>query len=562
MIAPNSNLLCEQATLYHYDFLDDESRRLIPESIISHIEQCQHCHEQINQLQAVLSQTDGIESEQKQVGPAFDAILKLHFAYIGKRVTCEIVKPFLPGLLDPTIEIKIPTPITAHLNNCRQCTEDLEAIRRLNLNRKQLRRLSQLFIDNSAKDKVSCSQAQAAILAVVFMAFRETNEEVLKHLCICPDCRRSLYEYREDICKDLDSKIGLGQFPCESVSATDIFDYVMPYGMDPANDQYAKFRESLISHLRSCRTCLAKIQELHQTIYNTVERVESEVVTIYHIDESAKAQAISESDDLYAGFPIRVEMPGRENRVDVEQPGAIIDFTDRLKHKVSALNVKALLKTGVAAAAVILIGLALLLNAPAAKAVTIERICKALENAKNVHIVTSDPNKTESTQERWVSRTLNIYMLKAGKELVLWDIPDRIEKVKALDTGLVETKAMSAEIVVEIEKTISGTLGLLPFTDISDIPPGAEWKIVTDDALQAGTEGIEVYELTWTKKAYDGSEVFFEWLFFVEPKKNLPKRTEFYQKLATDSEYTLMSVKIVEYLSDNEMEAVFQEASF
>ena len=55
MIAPNHNLLCKQAELYYYDFLRDESRGLIPESFVNHVEQCQHCREQINKLKAALS---------------------------------------------------------------------------------------------------------------------------------------------------------------------------------------------------------------------------------------------------------------------------------------------------------------------------------------------------------------------------------------------------------------------------------------------------------------------------------------------------------------------------
>ena len=563
MISRNPESNCMNAQLYYYDFLSKETRAGIPESALEHIIQCLNCQAEMDKLKVLLAKADErIETEQSRKNSAITALLRLHFAHIGEPLKCNTVKLFLASLADPVLQIQIPTPITVHIDKCQACCDDLLTLRDLHLTHEQLFRLGRLLEKKPDDDTVSCSQAQTAILAVVFMAFRETNAEVLRHLCICPDCRKSLYEYRENVCKDLDSRIGQGQFPCESVSATDIFDYVVPYGIDPANDQYAKFRESLISHLRSCRTCLAKMQELHQTIYNITERAESEVVTIYHIDESAKAQAISESDELYAGFPIRVETPGRENRVNVEQPGAIIDFTARLKHKVSVLNVKAFLKTGIAAAAVILIGLALLLNAPSAKAVTIEQIYTALENVKNVYIATFDPNKTEPLQERWVSRTLNIYMSKAGKELVLRHIPNRIKKVKDLDTDLVETRPMSTEMVTEIEKTISEIFGLLPFTDISDIPPGAELNILTDDALQVNTEGIEVYDLTWTEKTYDGSEVFFKWRFFVEPKTNLPQRAESYRKLTTDSEYNLKIVMIVEYLSDGKIEAIFKEASF
>jgi len=169
MIAPNHNSLCGEAKLYYYDFLCDESRGLIPESIIDHIGPCQQCQKQINQLKVVLSQTEGIESEQGQVSSAITTMLELHFAYIGKRVTCETVRPFLPGLLDPALEIRIPTPITIHLDNCRQCAqcaEDLEAIQRLNLDHKHLCRLSQLFAEEHAQDATKCSEKGGTIKSV------------------------------------------------------------------------------------------------------------------------------------------------------------------------------------------------------------------------------------------------------------------------------------------------------------------------------------------------------------------------------------------------------------
>ena len=563
MIAHNPNLLCRQAKLHYYDFLCDESHGLIPESVVNHIEQCQHCQEQINELKAVLSQINGLESEQGQVSSAITVMLKLHFAYIGKHVTCKTVRPFLPSLLDLALEIRIPTPITTHLDNCRQCSEDLETIRKLNLNRKQLRRLSQLFAEEPAEDNIMCSQAQAAILAVVTMAFREANAGALKHLCTCPNCRKLLYQYRETVRGQLihDKRAGK-KIPCEEVSATDIFDYCVPYGIDPASDQYAKFRESLTSHMRSCPTCLAKMQQLHNTVYNIAERAESEVVTIYHVDESAKAEALSESDDLYAGFPIKVEVTSREDRVDAEEPASTIDFTTALKQKVSAMNLKPLVKTAIAAAAVILIAVALLLNTPAAKAVTIERIYEAIEKVKNVYITSFVPNKKEPIQEKWVSRTLNTYMTKTGKELVLWDIPNSARKSKQLDTAVIETKPLTDDMITGIEKKMSGSLGLTPFYDISEIPEDAEWSRVTGDRLEVTHKDVELYDLKWVEKRYDGSLKLKKWRVFVDAETNFPRKTEFYEKLPTDSEYTLRLVMVVEYLSDGEIQAVIGDASF
>ncbi len=561
MIAPNPNLLCKQAVLYYYDFLCDESRALIPESVVNHVEQCQHCREQISKLKAALSQADDLESEQGQVRSAVTAMLKLHFDYIGKPVTCNIVKPFLPCLLDPALEIRIPTPIITHLHNCQECSEDLDIIRSLSLSRKQLCRLSQLFAEKPTGNDISCSKARDAIPAAVSMVFSGIDSEVLKHLCKCPVCRGLLYKKRQKICDSLPEDSQSLGFPCESVSSTDIFDYVVPYGIDPAKDQYAKFRKSLTSHVTTCPTCLAKMQTLHETIYYIAERPDSDVVTIYHIDESAKAEARSESDEIYAGFPIRVETANREDEVNTGRSASTIAFGAALKEKVSAMNLKSLAKTAVAAAAIILIAVALFLSTQTAKAVTIDKIYKAFVKVKNVHISKFD-DKKELIQERWVSRALNIYMTKTGKELVLSDIPNGVRKSKQLGTAVTDTKPLTNDEVADVEKKISGSLGLMPFYDISEVPLDREWSRITDNGLEDVSEGVEVYDLIWTEKKHGGSAVFKKWRFFVDPETNLPQKTEFYEKSPTDSEYTLASVMVVEYLSNSEIKALIKDIGF
>ncbi len=561
MIAGDFNSLCKQAELYYYDFLSNESREPVPEFIVNHIRRCRHCRKQVNQLDGVLSQAEGyVEPGQSQVSCAAAALLKLHFTYTGKSVTCNTVKPFLPSLLEPALEVRIPTPITAHLDNCPRCSEDLDTIRELNLGREQMLRLSRLFAEKPGEDNVSCSQAQTAILAVVSMAFHETDSETLKHLCICPDCRSVLYQYRETVRKEyIHNGAERENFPCETVSASDIFDYAVPYGLDPANDQYAGFRQSLTSHLCACPTCLAKIQQLHSTIYNIAERVESEVVTIYHIDNTAKVTG--ESDDLYAGFPIRVEIANREDKVKIEQPARTIDFAAALKQKVSAKKLKPLLKTGIAAAAVIFIGLALFLHIPAAKAVTLDRIYKAIEKIKNVHISSFVPDKKEPIQEQWVSRTANTYILKTENESVLWDFQNCVRKSKQSGADSVATSLLSSEMIIKIKETVDGFWGLVPFDDLSVIPKDADWSPVTNKGLKL-TDDVEIYDLTWTVKTYDGSVSFRKWRVFIDLRTNLPKRTEFYRKSAGDIEHRLVSIKVVEYLSDIEMQKVIKEASF
>jgi hypothetical protein len=562
MTAPNDNPLCRQAEAHYYDFLHEGNRKQIEGHIIDHIEHCQNCQVQINWLREVLSQSEsGLEEDQKRARTAVNHMLKLHFSNIGKCVTCGVVKPYLPTLLDSALTIKIPTPITAHIDNCQQCLEDLETIQHLNLSPKQLRRLSRIFAEEPPKDVVKCSEIAEMTKSVAAMDFGLTTAEALQHLSKCPSCRDVLYEERQKMRDNLSECEYSSEFPCEAVSATDIFDYVVPYGLDPANDQYAKFRESFISHLRTCPNCLAKMQELHKTIYGISNRTGFEVITVYHIDESAKAKTASETKELYAGFPVRVDVI-RPEEVKTKTPAPIIDLGSALKQKVSTRNLKLLVRIGVAAAAVILIAVALFSNIPAAKAITLSQIYKALEKVKNVHISSFVPDKTEPIQEQWVSRTLSIYMSKTGKQSILWDIRNRVRKSKQLDAASVETSPLSTEMITEIEGAIGSFWGLVPFADLSVVPGNAKWNRITDRSLEVTAKDIEVYDLAWSERAYDGSTVFNKWRFFVDPKTNLPKRTESYQKLPADDEYILISAMEVEYLSDSKMQEAIKKVFF
>jgi hypothetical protein len=563
MVALNFNSLCKEAELYYYDFLCREDRKAVPEFITDHIKQCRQCQGQLNQLAHVLSMAEGhIEPWQKQVDSAVNMMLKLHFAYVGKTVTCQTARPFLPTLLDHALEIGIPTPITAHLDNCKECSEDLETIRMLNLSRKQLRQLSQLFTDKSAGSSISCADAQNAIPSVVSMMFSEIDSEVLKHICACPDCRELLYQRREMVLRGLQkTSLVKDKFPCEKVSARDFFDYAVPYEIDPVNDQYAKFRESLTSHLRTCPTCLVKMQELHKTIYGICERPESEVVTVYHVDESAKAQAREPSNIPYAGFPVRVDISRREEVKDDSLLPAV-NFDAALRRKAWVTNLKPLFKSALAAAAVISIVALLLLNAPVAKAVTLSQIYKAVEGIKNVYVAKFAPDKTKPIQEIWASQTLRIYVTKTGEELTLWDIRNGVVKMKRPDAREVETTQLSVENIADIESKVNGHLGLVPFTQMSEIPADAQWSRVIDNSLEAASGETEIYDLVWPEASCGNSVVFKKWRFFVNPQTNLPRRTEFSEKLSTDNDYVLESMNIIEYLGDTDAQLVLKQVSF
>ncbi len=558
MITVNDNSICEQARTYYYDYLWEELRECIPARMLSHIDKCRHCQAEVNRLKIVLAEAGSTG----KITSAVTTVLRLHFAYTNALVTCETVRAFLPSLADPALEVGVPTPITVHLDKCQQCADDLEAIQQLTLTHKQLCRLGQLFAEKPAEDFIGCSQAQAATLAVVTMVFPKTktntNAEVLKHLCICPDCRELLYKYRETVREELlQDREAQEKFPCEVVSAENIFDYVVPYGIDPANDQYAKFRPAFTSHARACPKCLGKMQELHSAVYSILERRESGIVTRFKIfDESARDSIVSSPDNVYQDWPIEVEVLDKSK----PEPG-IIAFPQRLKQRVLAINLRRFRIP--AAAAIILIAVGLLFfSTPAAKAVDLGQIYKAFERIKNVCVTAFVPKESKPTQEIWLSRALKIKLFKTETELVLWDIDGKYRKLRNLNTGLITRAELDEEMLVKIEEAIKGPVGLLPFDDISEVPEEAKWQKVTDETIETTIPGTQVYDLTWMKKRLGGKIVHRKWRGYIDIETKLPKRVERWDKHTKEEEYGLKYVMKVTYPATVEVQAAIRDAGF
>jgi hypothetical protein len=529
MISQNPHSNCTSARLYYYDFLSERTRQGIPETALYHIKLCHDCQAEIERLEILLAHADeNAGSEQHRRDSAVSTLLKLHFAYAEEPVTCGMVKPFLASLADPVLKLRVSTPITLHIDKCRACSSDLRVLRDLRLTHKQLCHLGQLLAAEPAESTEMCSKARTAIPAVVSMVFRETNAETLKHLCICPECRKHLYRRREAVRqKLLRDGAPQGEFPCEAISASDIHDYALPYGIDPADDQYAEFRGGLTSHVGACPECLAKVQGLHRIISDIAERTESDVVTVYHLDESARDEGRGTTDDRRA----------------------TVDFVAHLKRKVSGLKTKSLVRAGLAAAAVILIGLGLFLYSSSAAAVSLKQIYSAVEGVRNVHITTSIDQ-----QEQWVSQGLNIYLMKIGPEWVLFDVGTGVRKSKDSLTGKTDQRQLPEDEIESIKKKMNITLALMPFDSIYGIPPGTQWSPVMDAAPQSASGGTEMYDLTWTERT--SSNVARRWRFYVDPGTRLPHKIESYQKRSVDTDYRLRLVKQVEYLSDAEMKAV------
>ncbi|HUW17926.1 MAG TPA: hypothetical protein VMW16_01335 [Sedimentisphaerales bacterium] len=553
MISVNSNSTCEQARVYYYEYLYGESGESVPLKILAHINQCDTCLAEVDRLKSILA-------EGKRAARGASTMtnnLRLHFAYTNAFVSCDTVKPFLASLAVPALQIHVPTPITVHLDKCRQCARDLELIRQLDLTNRQMFRLGQLFAEEPSADITVCQKARSVIGSVAAMDFESVSAETLRHICVCPKCRQRLHKERKSIGGSLPSDTERPSIRCDAVSATDIFDYVVPYGVDFGKD--AGLRKSLRSHLANCPACLDRMQSLHDTVYGVLERRESGIVTCFKVEEAEVESAASGSESMYADFPIKVRVFDRSGRV-AAAAGAHTHFTQVLKQKAAALHLSRLLKP--AAAAIFVAGILFLFRGPAAQAMGLAEVYKALERMKNVYIATFYQDESNPTQQIWISRTLNVKLFKAGTQCVLWDLQKESAKSRDLSTDLMETKRLSKDIVASVEQTMKGPVELLPFNNVDEAPQGAEWQAVPAEDAGTVTAGTEVYDLVWLEKRPDGSTVHNKWRGYIDSQTKLPRRIERWERRSEEAKYELVSIRKVGYPSGAEIEAAIKEKGF
>ena len=567
MIAHDDNAFCRNAELYYYDFLEGHKPEDISEQLWQHMESCDHCKTEILLLKVAIDKADK-DPEAMRANIVTTTRLELQFAYEGQSVGCDIVKPFMPLFLSPDFPIRTKTPITLHIESCPQCLADVESLQALDLDQKRLILLSQIMAEKEPSDKQICEKARIAIPAIAAMEFDDVSLSTLKHICICPDCRKLLFEVRQEIIGNQKSQKSPDEgFPCEAVTGKDLFDYCFPYDMDPSDDEYAKFRPSFISHVSSCQTCLTKMQKLHETVSNIDEREESGITTCFNLKDEPGIDTTSDPEGASSNRPIEgnvIDGQSEENWPAAESANAEIAAQVQKKRDTgspASLNLRHLIKP-LAAAAVILLVALLVLNGRKLKATDLSQVYENLAKVKNVYLKRISPPQNKVIQETWISRDLEIKMLKTKDQYVIWDIKERKRKAKYLESSAVEITNVDKKTIEKVVSTLVGPLEMLPFSKLSTFPESASWRRLPKDSLSQIAENMDIYEIIWTDTSMNGSLVYHRWHGFVESEKKLPVRTELYVKDRFNQEYELTNVIEIQYPKTYEIENLISELGF
>ena len=568
MIVPDHESICQRAEPYYYDFLCGNKQEDIPDALWQHISRCDHCKTEVYLLKAALNRTEGC-SGSDAMNTAITTNLELHFAHTGQPVGCDTVKPFLPTLADPAFEVRIPTPITVHIDKCQQCASELETIRQLDLNHRQLCRLGQVFAKARSADKGSCKTAQELIPSVGAIELDKATSSILKHLCICPDCRELLFQQRQAVCDGLKThESGGEEFPCDNVAHKDLFDYCFPYGIDPAEDQYAEFRPSFTSHVSTCPLCLGRMQTLHKTVSSIIDREESSIITCFKMKNKSEVQTTGSTEDVYSQWPIEVNVLDKQSGSNCpaaeseSSSGRVAQVQRRWgKQGPAYLNLKRFVKPLATAAAILFVVL-LALHGPSLKATDLSQIYENLAKVKNVHITSIDPEHSQVIQEIWISRELELKLFKNKNQYELWDLKQKERKTKDLNTGAISSIDVDEETAQKVAQTLIGPLNMLPFSRIADFPENSKWYRVAEDSVEDSADNTDIYEIVWTEETIGGPLLHLKWRGLIESQTKLPRRIELYEKDDVDQEYELVTVTEALYPETDMIQNLLHEIGF
>ncbi|MEN6333468.1 MAG: hypothetical protein ABFE01_04355, partial [Phycisphaerales bacterium] len=449
------------------------------------------------------------------------------------------------GLAAPSPQIRIPTPVTVHVENCPQCAEDLATIREFGLTAAQLKRLGE-FYSLTATGDLPQDEWMPSAAALAAFSFDETHPEDLARVSRSPQARKWVYEQRAEAAAAL--KTGPDRdsvLRCREVTAADLFDFVLPFGLDAETLRRSTGRHDAVgTHVRRCRACMERAQSLHQAIYGIAERADSAISTVYQCEKDAGD--VSEKEGAPHRYPVDVWIV-QDQRVPAD---GLVETSSAGNPKTQPSRVPAktrpwLLKgsASLAAAVVLVASLSFIMNA--AQGISFRDLRKSVRQAPNVYVKSFSGNVQSPVYEVWLSRELNKL---ATKSKFAWEVVDLNAKTRLV----VDSQGDSSTLVKIDRKELGRYRSYLDQDNLfADAPNREELSEVPGDSSNPSAPRLLTYEIL--QKTVSGTHL---WKVFIDPATQLPTRTEFFEQASDDDPAGTVELT---YPTRAEMEAKFRE---
>jgi hypothetical protein len=525
----------------YFDITDDWYKK-INESVTEHLRHCKTCFQKLQLLHRAIfniadRENSGVVTCYKLAPVIWDK--DNPNAPIG----CRTLRPYLPGFVDEPLGLMVPSSMAAHLMDCSQCMDDYTGIDSLDLHEYQLEHLGRLFAGISGDTGFHCKKAREHIENYVVFKFSEIAPEILEHLQLCPDCRREIQKRRQTMIDELSSEFVDDGFNCRFIRNLDLFDCCFP-----SSDSAGRIYPVLTAHLGICQRCLKRVQRLYETVCEIADRAESGILTENNIPVPEKEkEGFAPIDSQYSQWPIRV---WAKSETVVKTSTGILPFTEKIKEMASVVNLRNIKKTAAAAMIPVAVGLFLYfffsMSPSIAMARTYSDVVSSVKKIVNVCIKKYKPGQTEPVRVEWISRSSNVIVQITDRQVLLFDLRNKVRRIKDLQTGTVQSDIMTENLFLKAHNLIESALDIVPFEDLSDVP-ASEWNQVDNKETNAG----EVYDLTWQKAiGKETTECHKRRYFFPDDRTNVPNKVEVYTKDSFEDNYTLWEYREITAYSD------------
>jgi len=546
MVAFDGSESCREAEAYYHDYLQDPRDPSVPRSVADHIEGCAHCQGRVRSLRETLCGLD----RSPQPTPAERDLrlideLQSHFEYIDEPLVCAQVKPFLCRLLSPSVRIRIPTPITVHIDQCAACAKDLESLRQLDLDAGQLARLGALLERHRQEDPCLCLRARSHAAALALLSPESVASEILDHVCTCAHCRREVYRRRQHLLDH--ARLSQPQTRlsvCEQITTSDLLDWAVPYGLRPEFFRTER-QQALREHIRSCPLCLERIQQIHRVVADVAERADSGVATVYAPEDYAGTPFDDTRTTSSETCPLAVQVRGRDMAVASRSLG----IAGRLKRRVAGTASDPLARIAFLAAAMIPLAVLFVRSLPAASALSIRQVDRVLARARTVHVSVFGQDKAEPLQQLWISRAEGLVISELASERMIHNMRSGQTTIIPSGRGTLEHVELDSG---EREKIERSARRFLEFS-LDNAPLYAE-LVLQPEAVSPADVGLEIYELAWDQASDIGTSLPRRLRLYIDPATRLPLRQEFSSWVSATNGWRVQTT-VYEYPDEEKIEA-------
>lgn len=540
MRASDNARLCQEAQIYYYDLVCPEEGA-VPASVRRHAAACPVCREQIRRLREVLCQS---QESPRRAGSGRDETIEAlteQFRLLETHVTCADAKPYLPELAAAAPAIRIPTPVTVHVDQCPACAEDLRTVRKLNLTAEQLKRLGRVLKSYRAGGVLPLNPGRIRLERCGDDA-HDGRIALPAETPVPPETGAAPVPFAD------------GPVACGEVSAAEIFDYVV--GPDAVRDELP----AVTAHLGICPVCRAGALSLQRTIEGIAARENAPVRTVYHAGDDLR-EASEQRSDLYR-YPVSVDVlhgisGSCADRSDAPAAGTACSpaseySPDSLAAPQSGrFRRETLVRAAVIGVAVVSFITLLRTTAPTASGTFDNEVLKALAQVKNVHILTT-AHTGRLAHEFYIARGSNRFVRKTTQECVLYDLGNDRKETIELRTGIRAVGRLNKDERRWVRQIMVSCLA----RELERISPDTRLE-PSAAPPEAGGKDLDVHEVRGSQRGANAA-AHDRWWIYIDRITGLPHKTEFYRRPPRASRWDLQMTTVFAYPTEQEMRDTIQ----